>query len=119
MQDAFPSRPGLNRLQGEKVGETEHPMVYHQKMKKMWVLEMDSNPDKEPLHTTMFRKVLMEGLPHPVKSRLEDVVGLTYKPEAEFCEHLAHAIEKYRKEEKKQKDQEKEVLTKIAQLQLS
>lgn len=28
LRQTFPSRPDLNRLQGEQVGETEHPMVY-------------------------------------------------------------------------------------------
>lgn len=61
----------------------------------------------------------MESLPDKVRAKLKDVVGLTYKPEAEFCEHLVHAIERHRKEEKKQKDQEKDVLRKVAQLQLT
>lgn len=101
------------------MGETEHPMEYYQKIKRKWILETDNTPDRDHLHTTMFRKVLLEGLPHSVRSRLEDVVGLNYKPEAEFCEHLTHEIERYRRDEKKQKDQEREVLRKVAQLQLS
>lgn len=94
-------------------------MVYYQRIKRRWQMETNSNPDRDPLHTTMFRRVLLEGLPHPVKSRFHNVVGLTYKPEAEFREHLTHAIEKHRREESMQKDQEKEVLRKVAQLQLS
>lgn len=57
-------------------------------------METDSDPDADYLHTTMFRKVLLDGLLDKVKSRLENVVGLAYKPKAEFCEHLTHAIEK-------------------------
>lgn len=34
LRQAYPSRPDLNCLQGEQVGETEHPMVYYQKINK-------------------------------------------------------------------------------------
>lgn len=88
LKTTFPSRPDLNCLQGDQVGEAEHPMVYYQKMKRKWQMETDSNPDANHLHTTMFRKILLDGLTDTVRSRLEDVVGITYKPKGEFCEHL-------------------------------
>lgn len=119
MRREFPLRPDLNHLQGEQVGDAEYPMVYYQRMKRTRQMETDSDPDADYLHTTMFRKVLLDGLPEKVKSRLEDVVGLAYKPEVEFCEYLTHAIEKYRKEKKKQKYQEKDIVRKVAQLQFN
>lgn len=61
LRATFPSRPDLNRLQGEQVGETEHLMVYYQKMKRKWQMETDSDLDADYLHTTMFTKVLLDG----------------------------------------------------------
>lgn len=86
-------------------------MVYKKRIKKKWQMETDSNPDTDPLHTSLFRKVLVDGLPDRVKGiSLEDVMGLTYKTKAEFCEHLTHAVDKYRKEDKRQEEQEREIL---------
>ncbi|KAI2651141.1 Rho guanine nucleotide exchange factor 17 [Labeo rohita] len=36
-------------------------------------------------------------MPPAVKSRLEDVVGLNSKSHKEFCDHVSHALEQYRK----------------------
>lgn len=94
----YPARPDLSNLQGENLEENEHPTVYYQKIKKKWKLETDQTPDGNNLHTTMFRKLVLDGLPESVKSKLEDVVGLYYKPEPEFCEHLAHTVDKHRGE---------------------
>lgn len=67
----------------------------------------------------MFRIVVKEGLPEAVKSKLEDVTGLYSKTESEFCEHLTHAVDKYRKAEQKLKKQgKKKIMRKVAQLQL-
>lgn len=63
------------------MGETEHPVLYYQRIKRKWQLETDSNPNGDALHTIMFRKVLMEGLPEKIQDRLDNVLGLNYKPE--------------------------------------
>lgn len=34
----------------------------------------------------------MEAMPQPVRSRLEDVVGLTLKPYKEFCDYMIHTV---------------------------
>ncbi|KAJ8360930.1 hypothetical protein SKAU_G00174550 [Synaphobranchus kaupii] len=64
----------------------------------------------------MWRTLRVEAMPPPVRSRLEDVVGLNSKPHREFCDHGIHAVEKYRKDEQKLKDQEKETQWKLTQL---
>lgn len=119
VRDEYPTRPDLSPLQEEPVGEAEHPMVYYQRVKRKWQAKTDRGPGIDPLHTSMFRKVLIDGLAHPIRSRLEYVVGLAYKPEAKFCEYMAHAIKEYRMEEQRKQEQEKDILKKVAQLQLS
>lgn len=114
----YPTHPDLGKLQGETTSDTEHPGAYYQRMKKMWKMETDQSPDGNTLHTAMFRKIILEGLPEPVRSKLEDIVGLQHKPEAEFCEHLTHTLDRHRIAERKLREQEKEIMKKVAQLQL-
>lgn len=47
----------------------------------------------------MFRSMILEGLSVSVKSKLDDVVCIIYKPEAEFHEYVVHAIERHGKAE--------------------
>ncbi|KAE8285748.1 hypothetical protein D5F01_LYC15415 [Larimichthys crocea] len=58
-------------------------------------------------------------MPGPVKSRLEDVVGLESKTHRKFCDHVIHAIDRHRKEEQKLREQERAVQRKVSQLQLT
>ncbi len=50
--------------------------------------------------------------------KLEDVVGLNSKTHKEFRDHVVHAVEQYRRQESKVKNQEKELQRKLTQLQL-
>lgn len=50
-----------------------------------------------------------EAIPQSVKSRLEDVVGLTSNSHKEFCDHVIHAVEKYRTDEQKLIEQGKDI----------
>ena len=46
------------------------------------------------------------------------MVGLNSKTHKEFCDHVTHAVEQYRKNELKLKIQEKELQRKLTQLQI-
>lgn len=90
------------------IGETEHPVVFYQRIKKKLQEETHSNPRLHPLHTFMFRKVLVNGLVHPIRHRLEDVVG-----QLQLSELMAELRNKKKMQatvvetEKEQKEQEK------------
>lgn len=58
--------------------------------------------------TSLFRSSVLEGLPDPVKSKLEVVVNVNSMSKAEFCDHVIDAVDRYRKSEKKAREQEKE-----------
>ena len=58
---------------------------------------------------TLVRVSIIEALPAPVQGRLEDVVGLNSIPHVEFREYLVHAVEKYRHDELKLKEQDKNI----------
>jgi len=73
---------------------------------------------KIPVLKTLFRDSILEALPDPVRGRLEDVVGLKSMPHGVFRDYVVHAVEKYRQDELKLKEQDKNIQRKFAQLQL-
>ncbi|KAJ8332915.1 hypothetical protein SKAU_G00418110 [Synaphobranchus kaupii] len=118
LREDYPTKIDPKSLKGEEVGDTVNPANYLHRQLKRWKLETGRNPEGDELMTTLFRTSIVEAMPPPVRSRLEDVVGLNSKTHREFCDHVIHAVEKYRKEEQKLKDQEKETQRKLTQLQL-
>ena len=68
--------------------------------------------------TTLFRNSVIEAKPQPVRSRLEDVVGLSSKSHKELCDHVIHAVGKYRKDKQRLKEQGEYIQNKLIQLQL-
>lgn len=69
-------------------------------------MKTDQSPEGDKLYTIMFQKLVLEGLPEPVRIKLE-VIRLYSKTEPQFCEHLTHAVDKYRKAEQKLKEEGK------------
>ncbi|KAL0176873.1 hypothetical protein M9458_029203, partial [Cirrhinus mrigala] len=114
----YPTRVDPKALKGEQLGETENPVTYVQRQLKRWKQETEGNPEGDPLMATLFRNAIIEAMPQTVKSKLEDVVGLNSKTHKEFCDHVSHAVELYRKNEQKLLNQEKELQRKLTQLQL-
>ena len=114
----YPIRLNPKSLKGEGIGDLENPTTYVQKELKRWKQETEGDPERDPLMSTLFRQAVIDAMPPAVKSKLEDVVGLTSKTHKEFCDHVSHAVEQQRKNELKLKSQEKELQRKLTQLQL-
>ncbi len=85
---------------------------------RRWKQETEEEIDRSPVLTTLFRNTIVEALPTPVLSRLEDVVGLTSMSHEQFRDHVVHAVDRYRRDEKRMHEQDKNVQRKIARLQL-
>lgn len=118
LREAYPTKVDPKALRGEAIGATENPATYLHGQLKRWRMETEQDPEGNELMTTMFRNSIIEAMPQPVKSRLEDVVGLTSKPYREFCDHVVHAVEKHRKDEQRQMEQGKDIQRRLTQLQL-
>lgn len=73
-------------------------------MRKKWWEEIECDPSSHPVMNMMFHTSVPEGLPNPIRSRLEDVMGLTSKSFKEFCEHIVYAVNRHRKNEQKLKN---------------
>lgn len=118
LRHEYPTKIDPKALKGEELGDSESPFAYVQRQLKRWKQETEGNPEGDPLMATLFRNAIVDAMPQPVKSKLEDVVGLNSKTHKEFCDHVTHAVEQYRKNEQKLKNQEKDMQRKLTQLQL-
>ncbi|KAJ8414360.1 hypothetical protein AAFF_G00052300 [Aldrovandia affinis] len=105
LREVFPARPATAVLKGMPMGENESPTAFVENQLHRWGMITERDVQKDPILTTLFRTAILEGLPPPAKSRLEEMVGLTSKTHREFVDHVIHAVERHRKEEKKQDDQ--------------
>ncbi|KAJ8369274.1 hypothetical protein SKAU_G00093020 [Synaphobranchus kaupii] len=118
LRKAYPTRPSTAMLKGMPIKEGESAAAYVENQLRNWRMTLDRNIQGDPIMTAMFRAAILEGLPELAESRLEEVVGLSSKTHREFVDHVIHAVERGRLEEKKQSDQEREVQRKLFQLQL-
>ncbi|KAL0148917.1 hypothetical protein M9458_055721 [Cirrhinus mrigala] len=116
VKDPMQTDPGF--LKGEPMGEAENPTTYIQRQLRRWKEELERDPEQDKVLTALFRTAIVEAMPATVKAKLEDVVGLNSKTHKEFRDHVVHAVEQYRKQELKIKNQEKELRRTLTQLQL-
>ncbi len=114
----YPMQTDPGFLKGEPMEETENPITYIQKQLRHWKEELERDPEKDKILTALFRTAIVEAMPSTVKVKLEDVVGLNSKSHKEFRDHVVHALEQYRRQQLKVKDQEKELQRKLYQMQL-
>jgi hypothetical protein len=104
----FPTHIDHKNMRGLPINDTENPASYLQAQVDRWL---------HPVFSVMFRNSVIEILPSPVKVKLDDVVGLvTNKSHRDFCDHVVHAVDKYRQNEHKIQEQSKEVQRKLSQL---
>ncbi|XP_059909428.1 uncharacterized protein LOC132459063 [Gadus macrocephalus] len=115
----FPTHIDHKNMRGLPINDTENPASYLQAQVDRWRLETDEDPEIHPVFSVMFRNSVIEILPSSIKVKLDDVVGLvTNKSHRDFCDHVVHAVDKYRQNEHKIQEQSKEVQRKLSQLQL-
>lgn len=74
---------------------------------RRWKQETEEEIDKSPVLTTLFRKSIVEALPVPVQSRLDDVIGLTSMSHEQFRNHVVHAVDRLRGDDRRMNEQDK------------
>ncbi|KAJ8353398.1 hypothetical protein SKAU_G00209650 [Synaphobranchus kaupii] len=105
LRDMYPTRPDAMVLKGVPMGDSESPAAFVESQLRKWRMLTEKEIEGDPILTTLFRTAILEGLPAPAKSRMEEVVGLSSKAHREFVDHIVHAVERHRKKEKKQDNQ--------------
>nr|XP_055049597.1 uncharacterized protein LOC129435167 [Misgurnus anguillicaudatus] len=97
----YPMQIDPKMLRGDPIGETENPTAYIQEQLKRWCEELEKDPEEDFVLAALFRKAIVEAVPPPVKTKLEDVVELNSKSHKEFCDHVSHAVKQHQKNELK------------------
>ncbi|GCC41612.1 hypothetical protein chiPu_0025570 [Chiloscyllium punctatum] len=77
LRDYYSPKMDPQALRGDPLGESENLAAYLEKQLKKWRLETEQDIRTNQLLTTMFRNSIIEAMSSQVKSRLEEVVGLT------------------------------------------
>lgn len=107
LRKEYPVKIDPRALKGEIISNTEDTATYISRQLKRWKQETEKEAESSPLLTTLFGTSVIEAMPGPVNSRLDDVMGVTSKSHREFCDHVIHAVERHRKDEQRLKDQER------------
>ena len=121
LRTEYPTRVDPAALRGTPLG-SEDPITYIHSQVQKWRLEAETDVEdieNNPVMTSLFRKAVVEAMPTSVRSRLEDVVGLTSSlPHKGFCDHVCHVVLKHRQQEAKIAEQAQEIQKKLALMQL-
>ncbi|GCC17706.1 hypothetical protein chiPu_0017651 [Chiloscyllium punctatum] len=102
LRDCNPLKVDPQALREDPLGDSENLAAYLEKRLKKWRQETKQDIETNQLLTTMFRNSIIEATPSQVRSRLEEVVGLTLSmSHQEFRDHVAHVVERFRKDKEK------------------
>jgi len=114
----YPNRVDMKALKWEPLRDDENVAMYVEKQLRKWRADTERDVLADPIINSMFRAAVLEGIPTPARSKLEEIVGLESKAYREFIDHVVDVVEIYRKEEKNVDKQLKEVQRKRLQAQL-
>ena len=118
LRELYPTKVSTKTLKGEPLGEKESAASYVEAQLRRWRVLTDNQVEANQVLTELFRKSIIEGLPDDARVELEEKVGLTAKSHTKFMEYLTNAVEKSRRDAKKQDDQLKDLQRKLLQVQL-
>ncbi|XP_072890403.1 uncharacterized protein [Hemitrygon akajei] len=118
LRKLYPPRVDPKALKGELLGDTENPAAYVENQLKKWRLETEQEVENNLFVNSLFRQSILDAMPPQVKSKLEEVVGLSSLTPQAFSDHVVHAVEKYRRDNRKLAEQQEEVQRKLLQMQL-
>ncbi|XP_072880626.1 uncharacterized protein [Hemitrygon akajei] len=118
LRKLYPPRVDPKALKGELLGDTENPAAYVENQLKKWRLETEQEVENNLFLNSLFRQSILDAMPPQVKSKLEEVVGLSSLTPQAFSDHVVHTVEKYRRDKRKLAEQQEEVPRKLLQMQL-
>ncbi|KAL7395678.1 hypothetical protein ABVT39_021217 [Epinephelus coioides] len=113
----YPERRDPTKLEGETLSENECPSKFLHTFQRRWKEETGEAWNANQTTKSLFKMILKKS--NTRRSTTADgVVGLMKMDWPMFSERIAHHVEHYRKEKKKQEEDNKQLATKLMQLQL-
>lgn len=118
LRKQFPEKMDASKLEGEVLKDDESPSKFLRLFQRTWREETGSQWNANIATENIFKMMVKKAMPQEVQKRLDTVVGLAKMPWELYEEHIVHHVERCRKEKQQLEEQEKQVCTKLTQLQL-
>ncbi|XP_014879953.1 uncharacterized protein LOC106941426, partial [Poecilia latipinna] len=84
----FPNKVDPKNMKAEPIGDSENPASYVARQLRRWNEVMEFDVDEYPMIAGVLRKSLVDVMPEPVRTKLEEVVALMSIPHKEFRDHV-------------------------------
>ncbi|KAL7400975.1 hypothetical protein ABVT39_021042 [Epinephelus coioides] len=114
----YPAKRDPSKLEGETMGEDECPSKFLHNFQKRWKEETGEAWNANKTTQSLFKMMVKKAMPEEVQRRLEGVVGLMKMEWPLFTEHIVHHVELYKKDKRKKEEDDKQMASKLTQLQL-
>ena len=115
----YPFVIDLSTLTGRKITDTEDPAEDVASIHRLWREHTDVDPAEDPVMGTIFRGVVLEGLPAEIRHAVQEMIWVeTYMTHATFTSNVIHAMNRYREANQRRIDQSVEVRRRFEQLSL-
>lgn len=115
----YPEKMDPSKLDGERLKDDECPTKFLINFQKKWRDETGSAWNTNDTTKSLFKVMIKKTMPPEVQKRLDNVVGLMKMEWPLFSEHIVHHVENWRKEKKREEEANKNLATKLTQLQLN
>lgn len=118
LRKQYPEKMDPTKLEGEKLTDGECPAKFLHNFQRKWKEETGEAWNANLTTQSLFKLMVKKAMPVEVQKKLDNVVGLTKMDWPLFTEHIVHHVEIHRKEKKDVEEQNKQLATKLTQLQL-
>ena len=100
IRDIYPQEQSLAALESLEMEPGEKMHAFLRRAEDVWLEGTGERHDVTKGQLLFWKSAVVRALPKAVRDELEDVVGLTYKPVAEWTNYLIHYQKKHDKAEK-------------------
>lgn len=104
----------MSKLEGEALKAYECPTKFLYNFQHRWREETGSARNANVTTEKFFKIMAKNAMPQEVQKCLGDMEGLMKMPWELFEKHIVHHVDRYRKEQRQQQEQEKQVSIKGA-----
>ena len=118
IREAYPTRSAGACVAGLKRKVCENGHTYITRARTMWADGFGNPPEPGSSDERMLRTAIIKGLPADCQTRLEDVVGLAAMDPVDWQETVCHYIGREHNKENQAEEEYREVLQRLAKIQL-
>ncbi|XP_041838444.1 uncharacterized protein LOC121638069 isoform X2 [Melanotaenia boesemani] len=114
----YPLRISIDSISLGTLNDTDDPMAFIHQARREWITETGNMPEVDNVHSSMFRRKIIQALPGPIQDKLLDTVGIFNMTFEMFTDNVTHVIQRYREQKQKLAKQDGEAIRKLTQLQI-